>query len=242
MIPPRVILEGDKTSAQTLLGLARNQLRILRREMSFQKLNRGIREIKPWPGVLIFCSSVFSQDVIRIRVNLPDGGAGVRKKIIEDETRKCICMAMFAMGIIRDETPGGPVRTDFETDYAFNQATRSWVTENLEMLKSTLFKYGVDVCKGDSYEYHPEIPANGWGRYYIGQHVLVTVGYFEDQVAVDLVWDPEEEVPEDFDYCSKNCLMSYPQFAYHSISPLHVHGMPEWLWVNSRLEILEDVI
>lgn len=231
MITPRVKYSGDTAAGQRYLGFAKDQLRILKRQMSFQKLNEGVREVKPLDGVVVRCTSSFNHDTIEISVKPPPTGTAGRVVYSQYRDNNCLCTPMFSMGVIVDEAPAGPRRDEYETLEDFNAATRLWVEENTTTLRRALFKYGVNVCVGGDYEYVPGVPANGWARYYIGQQVLVTVGYFENDVTRDLVADheSEDEIPEDFEYCSKVCLMDHPRFKYYSISPLHIEGMPLWI-------------
>ena len=57
MIPPTIIVSKDKALGYELKKFALQQLSILERLMSFQKINDDSRVVSPYPGVLVECWS-----------------------------------------------------------------------------------------------------------------------------------------------------------------------------------------
>jgi hypothetical protein len=54
-VPPRITLVGQKDKAAQLIGLARSQMAILDKQLSFQGLQTGKRVMSPFYGVTISC-------------------------------------------------------------------------------------------------------------------------------------------------------------------------------------------
>lgn len=215
MIPTKIITVGDHHAARQMIATARNQLYILNRQRELG-LKDEKRVVKPNKGVTITCISRKNFEEITIEVEEP---AKKREKLVQVFRRleeACICVPNFAMAVVVDETPSltPPVRAEYGPDEDYQKAYDSW-------LRITWFSYGLDVCTGSSYTYVPDVLPNGWARYFIGQKVLVTVGYFEE-----------------VSNCDRKCLMDEPALPYIAISPIHIPGgMP--LMVQ---EIFEDTI
>ena len=147
MIPTKIIVTGDIPAGKEFIGFAKNQLSILRKEMSFQKLNEGARTVKPFPGVIVECWSSFNLSEIRIHM-LP-GAGGVEEAHEEKKIRECLCLPNFSFAIIVAAEYGG------DADEAV---------------------YDAEVCTTTDYVLYIGLRSNGWARYYVGQFVLVTVG------------------------------------------------------------------
>ena len=65
----KFVFNGNKSAGQGFIKFANNQLSILKRQMSYQKLNEGRRVVSPFVGVNIECLSKFKHDEIRIFVS-----------------------------------------------------------------------------------------------------------------------------------------------------------------------------
>ena len=66
MIPPKVILEGDKIKAEKLRGFALSQLEILKNTMKFQNLKQDVRMLQLAGGSWIKAVSNFGLNVVTI--------------------------------------------------------------------------------------------------------------------------------------------------------------------------------
>lgn len=86
MIPPRIIIQGDPHLCLRWIGYGKSQLNILRRQMSFQKLEQAVRQVKPLPNVLVSCGVSFNDSVIKISVverREKEEKKELKKKIVE---------------------------------------------------------------------------------------------------------------------------------------------------------------
>lgn len=211
MIPAKFIVTGDEVQGRALIGFARDELRKLKRDMGFQELKEGFRTVRPFPGVVIECWSSFNLAVVSIYVQplLPLPG-GKRKKYVR--TKDCLCLPHFAVGGIIDVIPEVPVIEEEESQNDFNVREAAYAT----FLLTGQFTYNVEVCMEDRYLLYEGMYSSGWGRYYEGQKVIVTVGERMDS------WD----IPLD---CAKSCLSKLPRFDTLVICGIHVPGyMKKW--------------
>ncbi len=68
VIPPKITMIGDLVRCKQYVGFGREQLRILKRGMSFQGVKQNSRIVKPYADVAVEVSSRFSLDEIKIHV------------------------------------------------------------------------------------------------------------------------------------------------------------------------------
>lgn len=66
----KIITKGDEAIARQFFGFAQSQMDILINQMSFQNLSQGIREVQPYPGVIIRLTKVFDYQECRITVDV----------------------------------------------------------------------------------------------------------------------------------------------------------------------------
>lgn len=95
MIPPRILLAGDRRKAVHWIRRARVELDILRQAMAFQGLQQGRRRVVA-TGVEIVCQILFGQGAITIYA--PPAGAPVQPDLVEQEI--CWCSNCFAEGTV----------------------------------------------------------------------------------------------------------------------------------------------
>ena len=210
MIRPKIIVSGDVAKARGFEAMAIDQLAILKRQRELG-LRDERRIVKPYDGVVITCHSDDYSDYIEVFVQ-SDSGGRQEIDVIQYEETSCVCLPNFSLGVIVDATPHEPIRSEYGSDANYHEALIAWEEAFPEMIKKQRFTYGVNVCTGSSFTYISNVPANGWASYFIGQRVLVTVGYFENEKN-----------------CDRKCLMEEPALPYYEISPIHLlDGMPLW--------------
>lgn len=76
---------GDRVKAQSLIGLAKTQLLILKNAMSFQNLDQGRREVNLDDGSVIVCQSVFGINTINMFTPITGGGVVIEEKKYKQE-------------------------------------------------------------------------------------------------------------------------------------------------------------
>lgn len=69
MYPIEIIPKGDKVAADRYRKFGLQQMAILRKQLSFQKLNEGKRQVSPVMGVLISCESSYNTHEVTIYVD-----------------------------------------------------------------------------------------------------------------------------------------------------------------------------
>ena len=95
-IPIGVSLVGDIPRCYQYIGLAKSQLDILERQLSFQEINVGARSVKPFSGVTIKAWTCFNYRKVSIYVDpledVPEKPKDKPKK------RECFCNCSFSVG------------------------------------------------------------------------------------------------------------------------------------------------
>jgi len=205
MIPTTIISDE---AGKSFIGFARDQLRILRNLMSFQKLNQGYRKENPIPGVLVECWSShdywLGKEQSWIKISSVIDNPISEEEVIKKENQICPCFPCFSMGQIM------VIRT-VPTEEEYRDGIR--------------FEYDCAVCVGNKYiilENH-EIKAAAWEEYYVGQRVLVGID-------VLLASDPIPNCCIN-NACLFSALMDTDKLVpmCFSIYPVHMVGMPAWL-------------
>lgn len=219
MIPPTVIVTGDKNKGYELKKFAITQLSILERLMSFQKLNEGYRTVQPYPGtgIVVECWSSFSLRVVKVHVpGVPVTKDAVKKK---KSSRYCLCFPHFSVAEVLAAFPKYPVKNinptsglEFsETQEQFDERERIY----LEELPARRFSYDLSICDGGSYIIFLDAKDSNLGVYVKGQFVLATLADTLSGGGTD---------------CARNCLVDAEKFQYLTISPLHIAGgIDEWI-------------
>jgi len=217
VIPPTIIVTGDKDTGYKFKKFALNQLAILERLMSFQGLNEGFRTVKPCPGIVVECWSSFSIRVVKVHViGETQKQEGENK---EKNGRECFCSHHFAMGEVLKVIPEYPEKNIHPTtglDFSESvEAFQARITAYQTFLNTERFQYDLAVCLGYGYITFLDAYDTNFGRYYKGQLVLVTLG---------------DTLPDGTTDCERTCLLDQDRFEYLAISPLHLSGlMRKWL-------------
>lgn len=193
------IMSGNKPRAAHYLGLAQRQLDILLRQMKLSvpmALPSGQRKLKLADGTLIIVSVSYNSHTMRIHVPLFGGEKEV--------TKYCFSVPHFALGKITAVYPS------LAEDY-----TEEEYDAYIEDLHDRRITYDLDICTGEFYIISEGVLDANFGRYYVGQKVLVTIG--SDEVGWRYPLDPYR------DY-----LMDAERFSILMISPLSVADMDIW--------------
>lgn len=93
IVPPRILLHGDREKAAAYIGAARLELVKLERDMAFSGVEQGERGpimVSP-DGVTVICTVSFDQRNVIIKS--PSGGGGG-----ENVETKCLCNCNFSLG------------------------------------------------------------------------------------------------------------------------------------------------
>jgi len=186
MIPVKIIVEGNQTRGREFIGFAKDQMRILENLMSFQGLKQSKRIVKPFPDIVVECQSIFTQQVIKIYAQpaITEEKEEPKRERLE---RKCLCLPHFSVGIVVNAFPETP--------------TELW-------LEDGRFYYNLDICAVDKYvRFEGAYDAN-FGRYSVGQIVLVSM------------FDEMDSWTSPLD-CKKDCLINGTRFDDLCIVPLH---------------------
>lgn len=85
MTPVKILFSGDQAQCCLYIKFALNQLAILERLMSFQKINEGYRPIQLFPNVLIEAWSSFKMHTVKISVSAVSANQDGFVKKIRDE-------------------------------------------------------------------------------------------------------------------------------------------------------------
>ena len=225
MIPVKVTVTGDISKGRMLVGFAKDQMRILERAMSFQALNEGERTVSPFPGMTVSCWSSFSLQEIRIHVDQPSGAGGVQLKNRKEERKECYCFPHISLARVLAVYPSilpEPQSGDYGTTAEYNAAValyeQSVEEYNIFLVSNKSFTYDLEICTKHSYVLFYGAHDANYGKYYIGQMVLVSVGYVLE--GEEYRW---ETFPAYYSYpCDRNCLMADPWFPNLIIIPVHI--------------------
>jgi len=228
MIPPTIIVTGDKKKGYEFKKFALNQLAILENLMSFQKLNEGFRTIKPYPGIVVECWSSFSQRVVAVHI-IKEGKKLSRQNIEEEEYKECFCAPHFAMAEVLKVSPSYPIKNfNPDTELEFSESEESFqkrVDAYNAFLPTGRFAYDLEVCTGNEYVIFLDAFDINCGLYSVGQMVLVTLYNPLDDGTID---------------CERNCLLDSPRFDSLTISPIHIDDMDKWIIESSTRKIIEE--
>lgn len=192
MIPTKITGVGDLVVAREWVKFAKNRLAILKRQRSLGG-KQDYSTISPHPGIVVECFSGRRIEEIKITVIKAGGEAG--QSLIEKKKIYCKCFPHFSFGVVRKVTPVDPV------DPAF--------------LPTGKFMYDLEVCAKDRFILYENAYDVNFGKYYVGQRVMVTIGG-------DM---PDWPSPMD---CERMCLVKNPRFEFLTISPVHFPGMSKW--------------
>lgn len=216
MIPPRLIIIGDLNTGYFFKKFAFNQLGILEKLKSFQGLKQDVRRVSPIKGVDVECISNFSQRdiIIKIAPGVSISGEAVLEVVAP---KYCLCFPHFSYAVILSVFPEYPVQGKDpisgleinETDEQFDIRVTQYIDNSLDCR----FAYDIAICDGSSYIIYLDAKDANYGRYYVGQEVLVT---FAKPILTD--------------NCARDCLLDKPRYDFLTISPLHISdGMNEWI-------------
>lgn len=225
MIPVKVTVTGDIPKGRMLVGFAKDQMRILERAMSFQSLNEGERVVSPFPGMTVTCWSSFSLQEIRIHVTQPAEEKGVQTKKKTEERKECYCFPHISLAKVLAVYPSvlpEPQLSDYVTTAEYNEAVVNYETSieeyNAFLLSNKSFTYDLEVCTKYSYILFYGAHDANYGKYYVDQMVLVSVGYVIE--GAEYRW---ETFPAYYSYpCDRDCLMADPWFPNLIIIPVHI--------------------
>jgi hypothetical protein len=152
-VPKRIVITGDVDRGKTYIGQADSQLNILQNQMQFQNLKQGWRTVRLADDVVVECWSCFSLSAVRIHVT-PSRYVDEKR---EREEKWCLCFPCFASGVIEKVFP--------------EEATED------DLINGVRFTYDISVCTGSAYVLFKDfkIRSAGWGKYYNGQLVWVSL-------------------------------------------------------------------
>lgn len=222
LIPTQIHSTGDLTRTKLFEGFAREELRKLRRRMSFSAgVNEDYSVVRPSRDVVIECWVSFSVSIISIYVKPPEPKYLKNPPKYKKE-KTCLCLPHFALGRITEVIPDIPVKGEEEEQADFENRQTLYNA----FIVSGQFTYNVEICAEDKYILYEGMYSTGWGRYYQGQNIIVTVGDSMD------AW----ESPLD---CTKKCVSKLPQFDIMVISSIHVPGFMV-KWKESLPELQHD--
>ena len=144
-------------------------------------------------GSFIQVNVCYNTHFMRIHI-APEG-----EKVIKEKEKDfyCLCLPHFVIAKVKAVYPETPSE---------------------EFLLDGQFTYDLDVCTESQYILFEGALDPNFGRYYVGQTVLVTIGESMDE------WD----FPLD---CGRSCLMQSPRFDILAISPISINDMSLWLEV-----------
>jgi hypothetical protein len=188
------ILSGDKAKAAHFLGLAQRQLNILLRQMELstpKPLSEGERTLDLGYGAYITVSACYNARAMRIHIPVPEGKQEERKEEFGEE---CFSVPHFALGVITAVDPETPT---------------------LEQLRSIRFLYDMEICAGDLYIIVENVTDANFGRYYISQRVIVTIGPAESD------WDKINDL-------DRRNLLDAEMFSSMAVIPIHISNMDLW--------------
>lgn len=187
MIPTRYI--GNNHEAKRFVGFGKKLLNDLRTGLSFQSLPTGKSFHRLADGTTIEC--IVNYGLSEVRIVVP---SGVSPPVIARQ-EVCPCFPHFTVGQITVVIPETPT---------------------LEWLQTGRFTYDLEVCDSQKYILLEGVKDMNFGRYYVGQLVMVTI--FEDMDAWTYPYD-----------CNRSCLMEVPQFNVYGLAPVHIAGaMSKW--------------
>lgn len=219
MIPPTIIVTGDKDKGYELKKFALQQLSILENLMSFQKLNEGFRVVEPYPnsGIVVECWSSFSIRVVKVHV--PKVGVSGEPVKEEEKGKYCLCFPHFSVAEVLAVYPPYPrPGVHPETGLEFGETGEQYAEREktyLEELPTKRFSYDLSVCDGEVYIIFLDAKDSNLGIYVKGQFVLATLA---------------NELPGGGTDCARQCLVDPERFPYLTISPIHIAGgIEEWI-------------
>ena len=246
MIPPKIIIKGDLQSGHEYVGYAKRLLAELLHAMSFQRLNEGFSVTTPFPGVVVECFASHSLKVISVST-IGGRERETRKHVEESERRKCLCFPHVSIGRVKASYPyilSVPEHTGTLAEY--NDAVALY-EESIEIYNEFLtsakaFTYDVEVCSIGSYVLYSEVHDANFGKYSVGQVVLVAVGY-----VIDGEEDRWETFPGFYSYpCDRTCLTADPSFPNIIIIPAHITDeadaplMDKWYFTEQISRVIAD--
>lgn len=195
-IPERYVFTGDLAMACKFRGLGQRCLELFKVFLGFRELPTGkSKTYRFLHGLTIKCEATYR--CFEVHIHYPKKRGGEAKK------QECLCLPHFSIARVEAVTPAEPTAA---------------------FLKTGRFKYDISICAKDMYlSYRNAYDAN-FGRYYVGQIVLATIGAEMDE------W---ELPPLD---CDRFCLVQRPRFTTLAISPVHVTAgkMKKWIEVEKR--------
>lgn len=225
MIPTAITTSGDKSTAVMYIGIAKTQMRKLRDSMTKHRrtpLKEDYSTVKI-DNVVIECWSSFKKEQIHITV-LPQPHKPGEKRLIKQKEVECLCFPHLSFGVITKVTPSPPIPEDFEYPEDYQAAVEAYNVFIELFLIDGRFQYDVNICSIDTYILFEGAYDANFGKYYVGQYVLVGIGDEMDE------W----EIPLD---CDRRCLVNDPKFDELIITPLHVNEkMKKWFQQPERVK------
>jgi hypothetical protein len=222
--PRRILFRGDRDRCEALIGRAKQAMLILENMMRLRGLQQLAMQFEPYPGALIKCSKVFGMRTVEIIAGEPC------RSTRTVQTRECFCFPHFSFGVVKVVKPTEPMQgINPETGLEMEETSEQFATRlasYLENLRSVRFAYDVAVCAGKQFVLCQDVLDANFGRYAVGQFVLVTM-------ATEM---EEWEYPLD---CDRPCLLSNPRFDKLMISPLHIlPSMKLWKY-GPEMEVVD---
>ena len=164
-IPKRVFLSGDKNIGKTLVGHADSRLRLLERDMEFQKLKVGAKHYRLDGGGFIHLKSCHALQEIHIYIP----PVGVEPEDEEQIIQSCMCTCCFAVGRIA----GPPLEIE---EQIFNGARTTYLRRF----------YDVEICRKDGKnEYILNVEASDHAIYQTDEVMVLAVEFNFQYINVD---------------------------------------------------------
>lgn len=177
--PVEITYSGDIGMASRYKGQAMSCLRRAKDESLSSDGIDLFRQYHLGSGVIVSCTVGKFYDTANV-YHPPRGGKGVERY------RECFCVHHFAVGQIVAVTPSEPTASFLETGR---------------------FKYDINVCAKDMYLFYEDAIDENFGRYWVNQVVLVTIG----------------EISNDFNPdCNRGCLNNLPRFDLLAVCPIEI--------------------
>lgn len=181
-VPVRYIGLGDPQLSRGMLSKGKKELNALLRDMEFNDgQEAGKSFVQYEDGTSVLCVSIAGVS----RVYLDATALSNKQK---REKYVCPCFPHFSLGVIQKVTPEEP--TDAQ-------------------MRESRFTYDVEVCNTNYYLFYEDMYDANYGKYFVGQFVLVSIGAEMDE------W----EVPLD---CDRDCLADTLRFDVLMVVPVHI--------------------
>jgi len=128
--PTKILVGGDKKTAETFIGPAKSQLNILKNQMDFQKLSQGVRRVWLNENVYVECKKIFNYQECKIWVR------PIEIELFEKELLPTIILIIsvpsegraFAWDLLNNKL----LSTDLKTSDTFSVETLNYFVDKID--------------------------------------------------------------------------------------------------------------